>query len=160
MADTPEFSRTKTLAQTCAIETFEKPAALAFFKITPCWMTTIRKHFPYKLNITSFAVKTQLTSSQWKLLNSNVSSAWQAITDHSRFESASRQWCLVDLTNQRDEYHWKMSKRFFRRPEKLTFTKFLLEHFTCSSSALGKKILNLIYTKLCADFENAARQTF
>jgi len=33
VADTREFSGMKTLAQTCAIETFEKTAALAFFKI-------------------------------------------------------------------------------------------------------------------------------
>jgi len=33
MADTREFSMMKILAQICAIETFEKAAALAFFKI-------------------------------------------------------------------------------------------------------------------------------
>jgi len=60
------------LAQTGTIEIFEKAAALAFFKIPWCWMTTTRKHFAYKQNITSFAVKIQLTPSQWKLLNSRV----------------------------------------------------------------------------------------
>jgi len=54
-------------------------------------MTTTRKHFAYKQNITSFAVKTQLTPFQWKLLHNWVSGAWDAITERSQFESASRQ---------------------------------------------------------------------
>jgi len=36
MTDTREFSRIKALAKTCAIETFEKAEALAFFKIPQC----------------------------------------------------------------------------------------------------------------------------
>jgi len=36
-------------------------------------MTTTRKHFAYEQNVTSFAVKTQLTPSQRKLLNSRIS---------------------------------------------------------------------------------------
>ena len=77
----------KFLAQTYATETFEKAAAVAFFKIPRCCMTTTRKHFAYKQNITSFAVKTQLTPSQRKLLNSRVSGAWQANTERSRFDN-------------------------------------------------------------------------
>jgi len=91
MTDTREFSRIKTLAQTCASKTFEKAAALVFFKIPRCCMTTTRKHFPYKQNITSSVVKTQLIPSQRKVLNRRVSGTWQAITERSRFESASRQ---------------------------------------------------------------------
>jgi len=141
----------KTLAQTCAIETFEKTAALAFFKIPRYWMTTTRKHFAYKQNITSFAVKTQLTPFQWKLLHNWVSGAWDAITERSRFESASRQWWLIDLTNQRAWYHMEMSKRACRRLAKLTSLNCCWNTSGVFYSLLATPPQNLIlyiYTKL------------
>jgi len=112
MGDTREFSRTETLAQTCAIETFEKAAALAFFKFPRCWMITTRKHFLYKQNTNSFAVKTWLTPSQWKLLNSRVSDIWKAITERSQFEFASRQWCLIDCQINALGTTWKCQNIF------------------------------------------------
>jgi len=66
----------------------------------------------YKWNITSFAVKIQLTPSQGKLLNSKVSGAWQAITERSNDSRGSSQLLfdnvLIDLPYQLAWYHMKI----------------------------------------------------
>jgi len=85
-------------------------------------MTKSRKHFAYKQNVTNFAVKTHLTPSQRKLLNSGFLALGKQLPNVRGLNLLLVSNVLIDLSKQRV---WLQNnanvKRFCRPVEKLTF---------------------------------------